>query len=87
LEQRGKTKIKEGVVVSAKMKKTVVVLVERVYRHPVYHKVMRSAKKFKAHDEAGAYKVGDRVEIMACRPLSADKCWRVVRRIGLDSKS
>ncbi|MDD5593289.1 MAG: 30S ribosomal protein S17 [Candidatus Margulisbacteria bacterium] len=85
--ERGKTKTKEGVVVSDKMTKTVVVRVERVYRHPVYHKVMKIAKKFKAHDEKGEYKVGDRVEIMECRPLSADKCWRVVRRISLDSKS
>jgi small subunit ribosomal protein S17 len=80
--ERNKTKIKEGVVVSTKMKKTVVVEVESVYRHPVYGKVMKSAKKFKAHDEAGEYKVGDKVEIMECRPLSASKCWRVVRRLG-----
>ncbi|OGB90573.1 30S ribosomal protein S17 [candidate division WOR-1 bacterium RIFCSPHIGHO2_01_FULL_53_15] len=85
--ERGKTKIKEGVVVSDKMKKTVVVRVERVFRHPEYQKVMRVSKKFKAHDEAGVCRVGDRVEIMACRPLSADKCWRVVRRLKIDSKS
>ena len=80
--ERNKTKVKEGVVVSNKMKKTVVVKVESVYRHPVYQKVMRTTSKFKAHDEAGEYKVGDKVEIMECRPLSADKCWRVVRRLG-----
>lgn len=82
MEERGKTKVKAGVVVSSKMKKTVVVEVERVFRHPVYGKVMKTAAKFKAHDEAGEYKVGDKVEIMECRPLSADKCWRVVRRLG-----
>ena len=87
MEDRGMTKVKEGVVIKAKMKKTVVVEVKSIYRHPFYHKVMRTSKKFKAHDEAGEYKVGDKVEIMSCRPLSADKCWRVVRRLGLDSKS
>ena len=87
MEDRGMTKLKEGVVISAKMKKTVVVEVKSIYRHPFYHKVMRTSKKFKAHDEAGEYKVGDKVEIMECRPLSADKCWRVVRRLGLDPKS
>ncbi len=80
--ERSKTKVKEGVVVSNKMKKTVVVKVESVYRHPVYQKVMRTTSKFKAHDEKGEYKVGDQVEIMECRPLSSDKCWRVVRRLG-----
>ncbi|MBN3032759.1 MAG: 30S ribosomal protein S17 [Candidatus Saganbacteria bacterium] len=84
---QGKTKIRTGVVVSDKMKKTVVVRVERVFRHPLYNKVLKSAEKFKAHDAAGECKVGDRVEIMECRPLSADKRWRVVRRLGLDSKS
>ena len=83
--ERGRTKTREGIVVSDKMKKTVVVRVERVFRHPMYQKVMRSAKKFKAHDETGTCKVGDRVEIMECRPLSADKRWRVVRRLKLDS--
>ena len=81
MEARGMTKVKAGVVISAKMKKTVVVEVKSIYRHPFYHKVMRTSKKFKAHDEAGEYKVGDKVEIMECRPLSADKCWRVVGRV------
>ncbi len=76
---RGKTKSREGVVVSDKMEKTVVVRVERVFRHPLYQKIMRVAKKFKAHDEIGC-KVGDRVEIMETRPLSKDKRWRVVQR-------
>lgn len=85
--ERGKTKVREGVVISAKMKKTVVVRVERVFRHPDYQKVMRTAKKFKAHDEEGVCRAGDRVEIMECRPLSRDKRWRVVRRIKIDSES
>ncbi len=79
--KRGKTKVREGVVVSSKMQKTVVVKVERVFRHPLYQKVVRVTKKFKAHDELGQCKAGDRVEIMETRPLSREKRWRVVRRI------
>ena len=82
---RGRTKIRSGVVVSDKMQKTVVVKVERVYRHPLYQKVIKVAKKFKAHDELNECKVGDRVEIMETRPLSRDKRWRVVRRTRIDS--
>jgi len=67
------------------MQKTVVVKVERVYRHPLYQKVMKVAKKFKAHDELNECKVGDRVEIMETRPMSRDKRWRVVRRTKIDS--
>lgn len=75
---RGKSKVREGIVVSNKMKKTVVVEVERVFRHPLYSKVMRSAETFKAHDELGQCQVGDKVKIMECRPLSREKCWRVL---------
>lgn len=75
---RGKVKVRKGVVVKAKMQKTVVVKVERVFRHPVYNKVVRAAEKFKAHDELGTCKVGDQVEIMETRPLSRDKRWRVI---------
>lgn len=82
---RGKVKVREGEVVSAKMQKTVVVKVERVFRHPLYQKVMRASSKFKAHDELGQCRVGDRVEIMETRPISRDKRWRVVRRIKIDS--
>ena len=83
--ERGRTKTREGIVVSDKMQKTVVVKVERVYRHPLYQKVVKVAKKFKAHDELNECKVGDRVEIMETRPLSRDKRWRVVRRLKIDS--
>lgn len=78
---RVKTKFREGVVVSNKMKKTVVVRVERVFRHPLYQKTIRKAKKFLAHDELGQCKVGDRVEIVETRPLSAAKRFRVVKKI------
>lgn len=78
---RGKVKTRVGVVVSNKMQKTVVVSVERVYRHPLYQKVIRMTTKFKAHDELGECKVGDRVEIMETRPISREKRWRVVKKI------
>ena len=70
-------KTREGVVVSDKMTKTRVVLIERVYRHPRYERVVRRSKKLKAHDEANASKVGDRVLIEETRPLSREKRWRI----------
>ena len=70
-------KTKEGVVVSDKMTKTRVVLIERVYRHPRYERVVRRSKKLKAHDETNASKVGDRVLIEEARPLSKEKRWRI----------
>ncbi|RMH34511.1 MAG: 30S ribosomal protein S17 [Acidobacteria bacterium] len=68
---------KIGVVVSDKMTKTVVVMVERLVKHPKYRKYVRRRKKFMAHDELGA-KIGDKVKIVETRPLSARKRWRVV---------
>ena len=70
-------KTKEGVVVSDKMAKTRVVLIERVYRHPRYERVVTRAKRLKAHDEANRSKVGDRVVIEETRPLSKDKRWLI----------
>jgi len=70
-------KTREGVVVSDKMTKTRVVLIERVYRHPRYERVITRAKRLKAHDEANTSKVGDRVLIEETRPLSRDKRWRI----------
>ena len=73
----GETKTKEGVVVSDKMTKTRVVRIERVYRHPRYERVITRSKRFKAHDETNASKVGDRVLLEETRPLSKDKRWRI----------
>jgi small subunit ribosomal protein S17 len=70
-------KTREGVVVSDKMTKTRVVLIERVYRHPRYERVVRRSKKLKAHDETNGSKVGDRVLIEETRPLSKGKRWRI----------
>jgi small subunit ribosomal protein S17 len=66
-----------GRVVSDKMDKTVVVRVERLYRHRVYKKVIKAAKKYKAHDENGSCRAGDLVRIVESRPLSRDKRWAV----------
>ncbi len=79
--ERGNRKVKEGIVVSDKMDKTVVVAVERKAPHPVYKKVVKKTSRFKAHDEENACKAGDRVIIMETRPFSKDKRWRVVQVI------
>jgi len=73
----GERKTREGVVVSDAMQKTRVVRIERVYRHPSYERVVRTSKKLKAHDEANASRVGDRVLIEETRPLSREKRWRI----------
>ena len=74
---RGYRKGREGVVVSDKMDKTVVVVVEDHVRHPKYGKILRRTKRYKAHDATNACGVGDRVRLMVTRPLSATKRWRV----------
>jgi small subunit ribosomal protein S17 len=75
---RNRRKVREGIVVSDKMDKTVVVVVEDRVKHPLYGKVLRRTSRLKAHDENNACGVGDRVSIMETRPLSATKRWRVV---------
>jgi small subunit ribosomal protein S17 len=74
---RGYRKVREGLVVSDKMDKTVVVQVEDRVKHPKYGKVIRRTKKYIAHDGENACGVGDRVLLMETRPLSATKRWRV----------
>ena len=75
---RGFRKVREGLVVSAKMDKTVVVAVEDRFKHPLYGKVVRRTSRLKAHDEQNECGVGDRVVLMETRPTSATKRWRVV---------
>jgi small subunit ribosomal protein S17 len=75
--ERGRRKVREGLVVSAKMQKTVVVVVEDRVKHALYCKVLRRTTKLKAHDEKECG-LGDRVLLMETRPLSATKRWRVV---------
>jgi small subunit ribosomal protein S17 len=71
-------RVLNGVVVSDKGDKTVTVLVERRVMHPIYKKVIRRSKKYAAHDEKNAHKVGEKVEIIECRPISKRKRWTVV---------
>ncbi len=80
-EARGRRKTRIGVVTSDKMTKTIVVTINSLVRHPLYARTLRQSKKFKAHDENGIAHVGDTVEIMETRPLSKDKCWRVLRLV------
>ncbi|MDP1629159.1 MAG: 30S ribosomal protein S17 [bacterium] len=70
-----------GTIVSDRMNKTRVVEVERVKKHPRYLKRFKVSKKYKAHDENNEYKVGDKVLIQECRPMSKDKKWRIVEKI------
>ncbi len=76
--QRAERKVREGLVVSDKMDKTIVVSLEDRVKHPMYGKVIRRTSKVKAHDEANTAGVGDRVRLMETRPLSATKRWRLV---------
>ena len=77
-EQRGLRKTREGIVISDKMDKTVVVEIKTRVRHPLYGKIMSKTSKLKAHDENNECGIGDRVMLMETRPLSRDKRWRVV---------
>ena len=79
--ERNLRKTRVGVVVSDKMDKTIVDPVKDSVQHPLYKKIMKRTVKFKAHDEKNECGVGDRVEIMETRPISADKRWRLVQII------
>lgn len=68
----------QGVVVSDKMDKTVTVKVERLFMHPLYKKFIRRSKKYAAHDETNAIKIGDLVKIRECKPISKRKTWEIV---------
>jgi small subunit ribosomal protein S17 len=86
-EQAVKTKAKSGkkefvgIVKSDKMDKTIVVSVETLKLHPLYKKYVKRAKKLKAHDEKNDAKTGDRVRVIECRPVSKEKCWKLVEII------
>jgi small subunit ribosomal protein S17 len=82
----GRRQERVGVVVSAKMAKTVVVAVERLVRHDLYRKTLKRTSRFMAHDDVGA-KRGDRVRIVETRPLSKNKRWRVAEVLGQVSLS
>ncbi|SDD73642.1 30S ribosomal protein S17 [Auraticoccus monumenti] len=76
---RSARKVREGIVVSDKMDKTITVLVEDRVKHKLYGKVMRTSERLKAHDEENTAGVGDRVQVMETRPLSATKRWRLTK--------
>jgi small subunit ribosomal protein S17 len=78
VQARGQRKLRVGLVVSNRMKKTIVVRVTQLVRHPKYNRVMPQTSSFKAHDEANTAAIGDWVKIMETRPLSKDKRWRLV---------
>jgi len=75
-------RILEGVVVSDKTDKTIVVQVERRFTHPMMKKTVRRSKKYHAHDEANAARIGDIVRIRECRPMSKLKSWELVEKVG-----
>ena len=77
MKNQGKKKQMVGTVVSNKMDKTVVILVERLVQHPLYQKYVRRRARFSAHDEGNACNIGDKVTITESRPLSRTKRWRV----------
>lgn len=80
-KRKSMRKIREGIVVSTVMDKTIVVKIERLVRHKRYGKVIARSKKVKAHDEKGECTVGDVVRVMETRPLSKTKCWRYIDTI------
>jgi small subunit ribosomal protein S17 len=75
-------RVMQGVVVSDKADKTIVVKVERRVMHPLYKKFIRRSKRYLAHDETNAVKVGDLVRIRECRPMSKRKCWEIMTESG-----
>lgn len=78
VQQRGRRKVRVGVVVSDAMDKTVLVRIDRTMRHPLYKKTVRRSSKLAAHDEHNDAHVGDTVRVMETRPLSKTKRWRIV---------
>ena len=80
--ERGRKRVKEGIVVSCKMNKTIVVRVETVFSHPEFKKVVKTYKKFLVDDAKGEAKVGDLVEIMGTKPISKTKFYRLSKVLG-----
>lgn len=78
IETRGRRKTRTGLVTSNKMDKSITVSVERKVKHPIYGKFLKKTTKFMAHDEKNECSIGDVVKIMETRPLSKNKCWRLV---------
>ena len=81
MEERNRRKVREGLVTSNKMDKSILVSVERMLKHPKYGKFLKRTTKLMAHDENNECHIGDRVKVMETRPLSKNKCWRLVEII------
>lgn len=81
MEGKSNTKVRTGQVVSDKMDKTVVVNIEMKIKHPLYGRFVKKSKRFKAHDENNECRIGDVVKIEETRPLSKDKCWKIIEII------
>ena len=81
MEERNLRKERVGIVISDKMDKTIVVAINERVKHPLYKKIVSRTKKLKAHDEHNECGVGDKVRVAETRPLSKDKCWRLVEII------
>lgn len=86
MEERNMRKVRIGKVVSDKMDKTAVIVIDNLVRHPLYGKIMKRSKKFKAHDEENQCRVGDKVRVMETRPLSKDKRWRIIEILEREQK-
>lgn len=84
---RGRRKVKEGVVISNRMTKTIVVRVRQLVTHPTYGRVIRQTSAFKVHDETNSARIGDWVKIMETRPLSKEKRWRLVEIVRRTSSA
>ena len=82
MSTRGLRKTREGVVISDKMDKSVIVEVSRTVLHPLYQKYVRKRTRFMAHDESNALNIGDRVRIVESRPMSRRKRWRVQEKLA-----
>ncbi len=81
MEGKSNKKVRTGQVVSDKMEKTIVVNIEMKIKHPLYGRFVKKSKRFKAHDENNECRIGDVVKIEETRPLSKDKCWKVIEII------
>jgi small subunit ribosomal protein S17 len=81
MENRNLRKERVGLVVSNKMDKSIVITVERRVKHPIYGKFVKATSKFMAHDDKNDCNIGDTVKIMEIRPMSKNKCWRLVEII------
>lgn len=79
--QRKNKKVRQGTVISNKMRKTAVLLVEQTIKHPIYKRTIKFSKKFQFHDEENSCNIGDKVQIIECKPISKHKHWRLLEII------